>query len=114
MLDGTVYAFATKVSANVCSFCYLASALPSATLLPLARDLGKFGIRVVAFAPSVFTTPMAAIIDPKKAEISRKQISLGRLGSPDEFADLCVTSCKNSYLNGTVIRLDGGQTLGHL
>jgi NAD(P)-dependent dehydrogenase (short-subunit alcohol dehydrogenase family) len=82
--------------------------------LPLARDLGKFGIRVVALAPSLFLTSMGNQIDKKLHEYVKRTVPLGRLGDPAEFAELCVTVCNNSYLTGSVIRLDGGQTLGHI
>lgn len=49
-------------------------------VLPLARDLGKFSIRVMAVAPGVFSTPMTEGI-PKKAKDSIfAQVPLGRFG----------------------------------
>jgi len=80
---------------------------------PLARDLGKFGIRVMTIAPGIFQTPMAKALD-KFAETFKRTTPLGRLGDPAEFADQCVALSKNSYMTGTVVRLDGGITLPHL
>lgn len=82
--------------------------------LPMARDLGKFGVRVVTVAPGPFYTPMGDQIDPKFIDAFNKATPLGRLGDPVEFADICVSACRNSYLTGTSIRVDGGLRLGHL
>jgi NAD(P)-dependent dehydrogenase (short-subunit alcohol dehydrogenase family) len=80
--------------------------------LPMARELGRFGIRVMTIAPGVFWTPM---VDGMTAEV---QASLSaavpfptRLGQPDEFADAVAFVLQNRYLNGTVIRLDGAVRL---
>jgi NAD(P)-dependent dehydrogenase (short-subunit alcohol dehydrogenase family) len=76
--------------------------------LPAARELARYGIRVVAIAPGVFATPMLAGL-PEAA-----QSSLGagvpfpqRLGRPEEYAALALHICGNTMLNGEVIRLDG-------
>jgi len=82
--------------------------------LPLARDLGKLGIRVITVAPGVFLTPMGDQIDKRFVEQYAKETPLGRLGDPSEFADICVGVTTNSYLTGTVVRVDGGMRLGYL
>ncbi|XP_048742383.1 3-hydroxyacyl-CoA dehydrogenase type-2-like [Ostrea edulis] len=76
--------------------------------LPLARDLGEFGIRVCTICPGVFNTPLLAAL-PKKAidALSASVVFPKRLGNPDEFAQMCQTIIENPYLNGEVIRLDG-------
>jgi NAD(P)-dependent dehydrogenase (short-subunit alcohol dehydrogenase family) len=80
----------------------------AALIIPAARELAQFGIRVMAVAPGIFATPMLMAL-PQAA-----QDSLGasvpfpaRLGEPDEFAELVLTCIRNAYLNGEVIRLDG-------
>ncbi|MEM7055193.1 MAG: SDR family oxidoreductase, partial [Pseudomonadota bacterium] len=80
--------------------------------LPLARELTRFGIRVMTIAPGVFHTPM---IDTLPEDI---QQALGnsvpfpkRLGRPEEFADCCIHIVENAYLNGSTIRLDGATRL---
>jgi NAD(P)-dependent dehydrogenase (short-subunit alcohol dehydrogenase family) len=80
----------------------------AALTIPAARELAQFGIRVMAIAPGIFSTPMLSAL-PQAA-----QDSLGasvpfpkRLGEPREFADLVLVILRNSYLNGEVIRLDG-------
>ena len=76
--------------------------------LPAARELSKFGVRVMTIAPGIFRTPMLAGL-PEAA-----QQSLGaavpfpaRLGEPAEFASLACHIIENTMLNGEVIRLDG-------
>jgi NAD(P)-dependent dehydrogenase (short-subunit alcohol dehydrogenase family) len=80
----------------------------AALTIPAARELAQFGIRAMAIAPGIFSTPMLRAL-PQAA-----QDSLGasvpfpkRLGNPSEFADLVLTIVRNGYLNGEVIRLDG-------
>nr|XP_022300435.1 3-hydroxyacyl-CoA dehydrogenase type-2-like [Crassostrea virginica] len=76
--------------------------------LPLARDLGEFGIRVCTICPGVFDTPLLAAL-PKKAidALTNSVVFPKRLGNPDEFAQMCQTIVENPYLNGETIRLDG-------
>ena len=76
--------------------------------LPIARDLARYGIRVVTIAPGIFQTPMLAGL-PEKARISLgEQVPFpSRLGRPDEYAALAQHIIENEMLNGEVIRLDG-------
>jgi NAD(P)-dependent dehydrogenase (short-subunit alcohol dehydrogenase family) len=76
--------------------------------LPLARELAKQGIRVLAIAPGIFDTPLLASL-PEAARISLgQQVPFPpRLGRPDEFAALARHILENEMLNGEVIRLDG-------
>ena len=76
--------------------------------LPIARELARFGIRVMTIAPGLFITPMMRGLP---AEVQK---SLGentpfpqRLGEPEEFAKLVVSIIDNVMLNGETIRLDG-------
>ena len=45
----------------------------------MARDLGKYGIRVFDIAPSVFETPMSSVSPPGMREINEKTVPIGRL-----------------------------------
>ena len=76
--------------------------------LPIARELARYGIRVMTIAPGIFKTPMLAGL-PEKAQISLGQQVLfpSRFGDPDEFAMLAQQIVENPMLNGEVIRLDG-------
>ncbi len=76
--------------------------------LPLARDLARHGIRVVAVAPGVFETPMMAGMPEKvRAALVENVPFPQRLGRPSEFAMLVEHIIDNPMLNGEVIRLDG-------
>mmetsp|Transcript_7154 Transcript_7154/g.8056 ORF Transcript_7154/g.8056 Transcript_7154/m.8056 type:complete len:265 (+) Transcript_7154:28-822(+) len=77
--------------------------------LPMARDLAKFGIRVVCIAPGIMETPMMQMAPPKVREpLMRNVLSPHRFGQPEEFARLCESIIDNHYLNGECIRFDGG------
>jgi NAD(P)-dependent dehydrogenase (short-subunit alcohol dehydrogenase family) len=76
--------------------------------LPAARELARYGIRVMTIAPGIFETPMMAGMTPQV----RESLSAGvpfppRLGKPEEYAALVRHIIENSMLNGEVIRLDG-------
>jgi NAD(P)-dependent dehydrogenase (short-subunit alcohol dehydrogenase family) len=76
--------------------------------LPMARDLSRNGIRVMAIAPGIFETPMVSQIQPDIAEALGKMVPFPpRLGRPAEFASLVRQIVENVMLNGEVIRLDG-------
>jgi len=79
----------------------------AALTLPMARDMARSGVRVMAIAPGLFLTPMLEALP------SEVQNSLGaqapfpaRLGAPAEFAKLVLHIIANPMLNGEVIRLD--------
>jgi NAD(P)-dependent dehydrogenase (short-subunit alcohol dehydrogenase family) len=79
-----------------------------ALTLPIARELARFGIRVVTIAPGVFATPMVADFSPEVQDALGKSVPFpARLGQPAEFATLVKHICENSMLNGETIRLDG-------
>jgi len=76
--------------------------------LPIARELARFGIRVVSIAPGLFETPMVGQIPPDVADALGKMVPFPpRLGRPSEFASLVRQIIENPMLNGEVIRLDG-------
>jgi len=76
--------------------------------LPAARELARFGIRVMTIAPGIFETPMVAAFTPELRQALAAQIPFPpRLGKPDEFAALVEHIIVNPMLNGEVIRLDG-------
>ncbi|MGH8633271.1 MAG: 3-hydroxyacyl-CoA dehydrogenase [Burkholderiales bacterium] len=76
--------------------------------LPAARELARFGIRVMTIAPGIFETPMVATFTPELQQALAAQIPFPpRLGKPDEFAALVEHIIVNPMLNGEVIRLDG-------
>ena len=80
--------------------------------LPVARDLAADGIRINAILPGVFETPMiAAASDKLRGALAASVPFPNRLGRPGEFARLVLEVCRNVYLNGATIRLDGAVRL---
>jgi len=76
--------------------------------LPIARELARFGIRVVTIAPGIFETPMLlGMPQPVQAALGLSVPFPPRLGKPAELAALVRHIAENVYLNGEVIRLDG-------
>ncbi len=76
--------------------------------LPMARELARFGIRVMTIAPGIFWTPMVDGMPPQVQESLNASIPFpARLGKPEEFAATVQHITENVYLNGTTIRLDG-------
>lgn len=77
--------------------------------LPVARDLSEFGIRVNTIAPGLFMTPMAENLPEKVIQKLSESVEFPkRLGRPSEYAELATFIIEHDYLNGEVIRLDGG------
>lgn len=80
-----------------------------AMTLPIARELARSGIRVCTIAPGIMDTPMLAGLPEAARKSLGEQVPFpARLGSPDEYAALAQHIFENAYLNGEVIRLDGG------
>ena len=76
--------------------------------LPMARDLAREGIRVMAIAPGIFGTPMLRGLPQEVQDDLAAGVPFPRrLGDPDEFAALARFIVECDYLNGEVIRLDG-------
>jgi NAD(P)-dependent dehydrogenase (short-subunit alcohol dehydrogenase family) len=76
--------------------------------LPLARELARHGIRVMAIAPGIFDTPLlAGLPDAARQSLAQQVPFPPRLGRPDEYAALVRHILENEMLNGEVIRLDG-------
>lgn len=80
--------------------------------LPMARELSKFGIRVVTIAPGLIGTPMLLNM-PQEVQDSLVATTLfpHRLGEPAEYAKLALHVVDNAMLNGETIRLDGAVRL---
>jgi NAD(P)-dependent dehydrogenase (short-subunit alcohol dehydrogenase family) len=77
--------------------------------LPIAREFGRLGIRVVTIAPGTFETPMlGGLNDEARAALAKDVVFPNRLGRPAEYALLVQQIVENPMLNGETIRLDGG------
>lgn len=78
-------------------------------VLPMARDLAREGIRVTAIAPGIFRTPMLeGLGEEVMAGLAKDVLNPPRLGDPAEYARAVTFLIECGYVNGTVIRLDGG------
>jgi NAD(P)-dependent dehydrogenase (short-subunit alcohol dehydrogenase family) len=84
-----------------------------AMTLPIARELSRYGIRVMTIAPGVMETPMLLGMPREVRDSLGKMVPFPpRLGKPAEFASLVRHIMENTYLNGEVIRLDGAIRMG--
>jgi NAD(P)-dependent dehydrogenase (short-subunit alcohol dehydrogenase family) len=82
--------------------------------LPAARDLAAYGIRVIAIAPGLFDTPMFGMghaTDEMRAAAGANVPFPKRIGDPADFAQFVIDVVERDYLNGEVVRLDGGLRL---
>lgn len=76
--------------------------------LPAARELARSGIRVLAIAPGIFSTPMMETLPQEiQDSLGAKVPFPQRLGKPAEFAQLAAHMIENTMLNGECVRLDG-------
>ena len=80
----------------------------------LAVDLAKHGIRVNGLAPGVIRTAQALSeehsLGPEKLELMANSIPLGRVGEPEDIADVIVffASHEARYITGQTLVVDGG------
>lgn len=83
--------------------------------LPMARDLSRYGIRVMTIAPGIMETPLMMMApDQIRDGLMKGVAGPKRFGQAEEFALLVATIIDNGYLNGEVIRLDGGMRFPNL
>jgi NAD(P)-dependent dehydrogenase (short-subunit alcohol dehydrogenase family) len=76
--------------------------------LPIARELARYGIRVMTIAPGLFHTPMFDTLPQEAKDSLGKMVPFpSRLGYPSEYAQLVQSVVENPMLNGETIRLDG-------
>jgi NAD(P)-dependent dehydrogenase (short-subunit alcohol dehydrogenase family) len=79
--------------------------------LPVARDLSAIAVRVNTVAPGLIDTPIygeGEEAEEFKARLGESVLFPKRLGTPDELASMVLECLRNSYMNGTVVRVDGG------
>lgn len=77
----------------------------------MAREVGRYGVRVNAVAPGMIATPMnTRSYDKDDVDAYLTGVPLGRLGQPDEVADVLVFlgSEQSSYVTGQVLNVCGG------
>ena len=76
----------------------------------LATECIKYNIRVNAIAPGLTKTNMAELMEEKAKEDMVLASAMNRLATPEEIANvaLFLASEKSSFINGQIIRVDGG------
>jgi 3-oxoacyl-[acyl-carrier protein] reductase len=76
----------------------------------LAKEYGKKNLRANAIAPGYIETSMTEVLSDEVKDAIKKEIVLGRLGKPEDVADLALflASDMSSYITGEVIKVDGG------
>jgi NAD(P)-dependent dehydrogenase (short-subunit alcohol dehydrogenase family) len=80
----------------------------AAMTLPLAREFAPKGVRVMTIAPGIFGTPMLAAMPQAVQESLAASVPFpSRLGTAEDYAELVLTICRQTMLNGSTIRLDG-------
>lgn len=82
--------------------------------LPLARDLSVLGVRVNTVVPGLIDTPIYGTgpeAEEFKAKLGRDVLFPKRLGRPEELASIVRELVVNDYMNGEVVRVDGGVRL---
>lgn len=78
-----------------------------------AKELGRYGITVNAVAPGLIETDLIKDMKPDVRDKMLSNISLGRIGTPEDVAKvvLFLSSDLASYVSGSVIAVDGCQTI---
>ncbi len=111
---GMIINVTSVASDSVHQFAGPAYATSKASLKSLTRemasDLGQHGIRVNSIAPGEIETSM---VSENSRKLLTNKIPMGRFGTPDEVASVVHSMCSDSfsYLNGTEIQVNGGQTV---
>lgn len=84
--------------------------------LPMARDLQTYKIRVNSIAPGIFMgTRISPKVNSKDFESAiLREIPSGRTGHHSEFSHAIRFLAENTYMNGAVLRVDGGIRLPNI
>jgi len=75
-----------------------------------AKELGRFGIRVNVILPGFIKTPMTDVVPDKVVEKVVDRIALGRMGEPEELAEVAafLVGGRSSHMTGAVVEVTGG------
>ena len=76
--------------------------------LPLARDLGRFGIRVVTLAPGAINTPPLRMLPQNELNKILSETPLSRPGEPSEMGESVMAIINSTFMTGTILNDNGG------
>ena len=76
----------------------------------VAKEYGRRNIRCNAIAPGYIATDMTGALSAEVTEELTKQLPIGRLGKPEDVAELALflAGDVSGYITGEVIKVDGG------
>ncbi|QKV94287.1 3-oxoacyl-ACP reductase FabG [Streptomyces sp. NA02950] len=79
----------------------------------LAKEIGRYGVRVNVVAPGFIDTDMVAAVGDTARDKALGNVTLGRMGTPEEVADLVafLAGARAGYITGSVVHIDGGIVL---
>ena len=99
---------AAKEIGGLALACDVTNAEETEQAVAAARELARYGVRVVAIAPGIFATPMLAGLPQDVQDSLAASVPFPpRLGRPEEYAATVLDLCRNVMINGSVVRLDG-------
>lgn len=78
----------------------------------MARELGSRGVRVNVVAPGPTATDMTDALTEQQRDALRALVPLGRFGEPDEIAEVVEMVARATYMNGAIVPVDGGASMG--
>jgi NAD(P)-dependent dehydrogenase (short-subunit alcohol dehydrogenase family) len=76
--------------------------------LPLARELGGYKIRVNSIAPTLMKTPMTSGLPQELIDLCAQFSSVGRVGIPEDLAEMVKFIVSHPFMTGNHLPLDGG------
>jgi 3-oxoacyl-[acyl-carrier protein] reductase len=97
-------------NANMTGYCAAKAGIIGFTKA-LSEEVAKYGIRVNCVCPALIETELVERMDKKQAEYLKSKIPLGRLGKPEEVAELVkfLVSDASDFITGQAINIDGGR-----
>ena len=108
------YRVSVKCEMNGAVSSYLHNHVQPGDVLEVSAPRGGFTLEsgdapVVLLSAGIGVTPLLAMLPDEQRDALAQSVNFPkRLGNPAEYGDLIVHIARNSYLNGEVIRLDGG------
>jgi 3-oxoacyl-[acyl-carrier protein] reductase len=77
----------------------------------VAKELGKYNVNVNAVAPGLIETEMMKNADESVRAQAMDDITLGRIGQPEDIANAVAFLCSElaKHITGDVLKVDGGQ-----